>query len=278
MAAGHFGRRVVIGLLVVSLVGGLVVAALWALQRRLVYFPDTAPAGPAAHALPFAQDVTLHTRDGLDLDAWFVPARPGADRGWAVLVLPGNGGSRAARAGLADLLSREGFTVLLVDYRGYGGNPGEPSEVGLAHDADAAVALLEEKGFAADRTVYLGESLGTGVAASLASRRAPAGLVLRSPFTALADVGAHHYPWLPVRLLLRDRFPVIDHVRDLEVPVVVVHGTADEIVPSSMSARVAAAAPVLAEEIVLTGAAHNDAIMFGGPVVRAVTAVVEAAS
>ena len=250
---------------------------LWAFQRRLIYLPDSAPPGPASRVLPQAEDVSLHTADGLDLTAWLVPARLQADRGWAVLVLPGNGGSRADRAGLADLLSREGFTVLLVDYRGYGGNPGSPSEEGLARDADAAAALLEDRGFPAGRTVYLGESLGAGVATSLATRRPPAGLVLRSPFTGLADVGAHHYPWLPVSLLLRDRFPVLELVRELDVPVVVIRGTADGIVPSEMSARVAAAAPRLVEEKVLPGADHNDPVMFGRPVAGAVTALVDSA-
>ena len=245
--------------------------SIWALQRRLIYFPDTAAVGPAARVVAGAQDVTMRTSDGLDLGAWLVPARPAADRDLAVLVLPGNGGSRTGRAGLAQLLSREGFTVLLVDYRGYGGNPGEPSEEGLARDADAAARLLADRGYSSDRTIYLGESLGTGVAAALASRRPPAGLVLRSPFTELAAVGSHHYPWLPVRLLLRDRFPVLEHVRRSQVPTTVIHGTADEVVPSSLSREVAEAAPRLVEELVLPGVAHNDEAMFGRPVVAAVT-------
>ena len=250
-------------------------AVLPALQRQLIYFPDRSPAGEAGRAIPSARDVTLRTSDGLDLGAWLVPARPAADRGWAVLALPGNGGNRAGRTGLAALLSRQGFTVLLVDYRGYGGNPGTPSEEGLAHDADAGAALLTEEGFSASRTVYLGESLGTGVAAALASRRPPAGLVLRSPFTDLGDVGAHHYPWLPVRLLLRDRFPVVEHVRASDVPTVVVRGTADEVVPTSLSAQVARAAPALEEELVLPGASHNDPVMFGPEVAGAVSRLVD---
>ena len=248
---------------------------MWALQRRLVFFPDAASPGSATQVDPSARDVTMRTEDGLDLEAWHAPARPEADRGWAVLLLPGNGGNREGRAGLARLLSRAGLTVLLVDYRGYGGNPGSPSEEGLARDADAAVSLLEDEGFAAERTVYLGESLGTGVAAALSTRHPPAGLVLRSPFTELADVGAHHYPWLPVRLLLRDRFPVLDHVRRSDVPVVVIHGTADDIVPSSLSAQVAAGARRLVQEKVLSGVGHNDAPMFGAEVSDAVVDLVD---
>ena len=101
----------------------------------------------------------------------------------AVLFAPGNGGNRAGRAGLAEELSDRGLAVLLMDYRGYGGNPGSPSEDGLAADADAAVAALQELGYPPQRTIYLGESLGSGVVAALQERRPPAGIVLRSPFT-----------------------------------------------------------------------------------------------
>jgi uncharacterized protein len=267
-------RRVLRVAVVVLLLGGVGLAGLWAFQRQLIYFPDNTPVGEAARALPGAEDVTLTTADGLELGAWLVVPDQERDRRWAVLVLPGNGGNRAGRVGLAERLRDEGFTVLLVDYRGYGGNPGEPTEEGLAHDADAAVALREERGFPAGRTVYLGESLGTGVAAALATRHPPAGMVLRSPFTELAAVGAHHYPWLPVRLLLRDRFPVLEHVRGSDVPLVVVRGSADDVVPTGLSAEVAAAAPNLVEERVLEGVGHNDPAMFGTPVVDAVLRLV----
>jgi uncharacterized protein len=189
-------------------------------------------------------------------------------------VAPGNGGSRLGRASLAERLSERGFAVLLMDYRGYGGNPGSPSEQGIVKDADAAVAALTELGYPPSRTIYLGESLGTGVVAALARRAPPAAMVLRSPFTDLADVGAHHYPWLPVRLLLSDRFAVLDNVRELDVPLVVVYGDRDSVVPSRFSAAVADASPRLVDEIVLPGVDHNDPVMFGAPVVEAVVTAV----
>jgi fermentation-respiration switch protein FrsA (DUF1100 family) len=157
-----------------------------------------------------------------------------------------------------------------MDYRGYAGNPGSPSEAGLSADADAAVVALRELGYPAARTIYLGESLGTGVVAALAQRQPPAGVVLRSPFTELADVATHHYPWLPVRPLLRDRFPVAPLVASSEVPTVVVSGSGDTIVPAELSARVADAAGVLAAEVVLEGADHNDPVMLGPAVADAV--------
>lgn len=241
------------------------------LQRSLIYFPDATAVPPAAEVLPGARDVVLRTEDGLELGAWLVPAAEGRDRDLGVLYAPGNGGNRAGRAGLAEELARRGFTVLLVDYRGYGGNPGSPDEDGLAADARAAAQLLEDEGFPAQRTIYLGESLGTGVVAALAARRPPAGMVLRSPFTELADVGAHHYPWVPVRLLLRDRFPVLEHVRGSAVPVTVVRGSHDSVIPPELSRRVAAGAGHLVEEVVLDGVDHNDPEMFGAPVAEALS-------
>lgn len=246
-------------------------------QRTLIYFPDRSTPPPAADVLPDARDVTLRTEDGLELTAWLVPAAAASDTGTAVLYLPGNGGNRAGRAPVAALLAQRGLTVLLLDYRGYGGNPGRPTEAGLLADARAAQTLLVEGGFGPDRQVYLGESLGTGVVTALASERPPAGLLLRSPFTRLADVGRAHYPWLPVGLLLRDRYPVLDLVRELDVPVSVVRGGADRVVPTSLSRTVAEAAPHLVEELVLDGAGHNDARMFGPELVEAVARLADAA-
>jgi hypothetical protein len=157
-----------------------------------------------------------------------------------------------------------------MDYRGYGGNPGSPSEEGLAADADAAVEVLQKLGYPLQRTLYFGESLGSGVVAALLVRHPPAGVVLRSPFTELADVGTHHYPWLPVRALLRDRFPVLDHLAASDVPITVIYGDRDSVVPTGLSARVADQAPSLAERVVISGADHNDPGMFGPRVADAV--------
>ena len=258
-------------LVVVLLIGGVLVGMLWWLQRQMIYFPDASSVPPAGDVIEGARDVTLRTDDRLELVAWFVPASPGpTDRRMAVLVAPGNGGNRFGRAGLAEELRRRGLAVLLMDYRGYGGNPGSPSEDGLTRDATAAAETLEDLGYPPERTIYFGESLGTGVVAALQARRPPAGVVLRSPFTEFADVGSEHYPWLPVRRMLRDRFPVTDHLVDSEVPVTVIYGDQDTIVPTKMSKQVADEAPSLAERVVIEGAGHNDAVMFGPRVADAV--------
>ena len=270
---GRVLARVLVAGVVLLLVG---VGVLTALQRQLVYLPDSRAVPPAATAVAGARDVSLTTSDGLTLGAWFVPAAPAHDLDVAVLVAPGNGGNRSDRAGLATELSGRGLAVLLLEYRGYGGNPGSPDEEGLAADADAAVRALEELGHPLRRTVFLGESLGGGVVAALQARHRPAGVVLRSPFTELADVGAHHYPWLPVRLLLQDRFPVTAYLRESEVPVTVVYGDRDSVVPTRLSERVADEAASLFERVVVPGADHNDPVLVSGPVAAAVARLARA--
>lgn len=263
------GRRSVRIAGVVVVIGGLFVGLLWAIQRSLIYVPDSSSVGPADAVMPGARDLTLTTSDGLDLTAWLIPPAEETDRDLAVLYAPGNGGNRAGRVTIASELADRGFTVLLLDYRGYGGNPGSPSEQGLAADAVAAADALEAEGFGPARTIYFGESIGTGVVARLQSTRPPAGVLLRSPFPEFTDVAAHHYPFVPVRQLLRDRFASIDHLRGSDVPISVVYGTADTIVPPELSREVAAATGNLVEEVSLDGVGHNDAAMFGAPVADA---------
>jgi hypothetical protein len=250
----------------------VVLALAWTFQRRLVYLPTGAPAQAAEQVLDGGSAVRLRTDDGLDLAAWHAPAT-GPATGVTVLVLPGNAGSRLARVPLARALAAAGFDVLLLDYRGYGGNPGAPTEDGLAADARAAHHhLVAERGVRPDRLVLFGESLGAAVATRLARERQVAALVLRSPFTSLADVGARHYPFLPVRALLRDRFPVRETVGTVTVPVHVVAGGADEVVPTTQSRAVAAAAT--ASYVEVPQARHNDPELGHGPLV--VDAVVRA--
>lgn len=248
--------------LVIALVG-ILIAVLWALQRRLIYLPSRGLVPRAGGVIAGARDVTLETSDGLSLHAWFVPAR-GSDDGVTVLVANGNAGDRSLRAPLAQALAAEGFAVLLFDYRGYGGNPGHPSEEGLALDARAAHDFLSDAGIPDDRIVYFGESIGAAVVTELATEHPPAGLVLRSPFTDLAAVGRVHYPFLPVGALLRDRYPVVDHIKKVSVPTVVVYGTRDGIVPPEQSRAVAAAAAGRTTVVAVENADHNDLALLSG--------------
>jgi hypothetical protein len=257
-------RSVVIGLGVLFLAASAVLVLMWIMQRRLIYFPTQA-VPPAAVALPHAEEVSYPTEDGLSLAAWFVP--PGGDdpRG-TVVVFNGNAGNRAGRIPLAEAFTERGYGVLLVDYRGYGGNPGSPSEEGLAADARAAVAYLQTRpGSDPDRLVYFGESLGAAVALGLAEHQAPAALVLRSPFTSLPDVASTHYPFLPTSLLLRDRYPCLETIRGIEVPVMIVAGSADSIVPIEQSRELYGAASGPKRLLVIDEADHNDFALTAGP-------------
>jgi fermentation-respiration switch protein FrsA (DUF1100 family) len=261
--------------LVVVVFVGVVVAVIWALQRRLIYYPSPGPVPEAHTVIDGASDVTLQTSDGLALGAWFVPPEaPSNDM--TVLVASGNAGDRSLRAPLARALAREGFGVLLFDYRGYGGNPGQPSEDGLAQDVRAAYRfLVENKGIARRRLVYFGESLGAAVVTELSTEHPPAGLVLRSPFTDLAAVGQVHYPFLPVRARLKDRFPVVDHIRRVNVPTTVVYATHDSVVPAAQSLAVADAAAGTTSVVEVAGD-HNDiALLEGRALIDAVVALAD---
>ena len=246
---------------IVTLVASGLLGLLWSQQRRLIYFPSRGPVPPAATVLPGARDVVIHTPDGLALGAWFLPGSGGS----AVLVFSGNGGDRSMRAPLAAGLHRMGVAVLLVDYRGYGGNPGRPTETGLAVDARAAHDWLTARpDVDANRIAYFGESLGAAVAVGLAVERPPAALILRSPFTSLADVAAVHYPWLPARTLLMDRYSSLDRIAALSAPLLVIAGEADDIVPLSLSRRLYRAAPAPKRFVSVPGAGHNDRALLDG--------------
>jgi len=260
-------RVVVIGpvVLVVAAAVGVVVGAR-ALQHRIAYFPDLEALPPAAVVLPGAQDVTLTTSDGLRLVAWFVPPNPRVPvRDQAVLVAHGNAGSLSGRAQLASALADRGFAVLLVGYRGFSQNPGTPSQKGLVRDALAAQQELAARGFGPDKTIYFGESIGTGVVTALAAQVPPAGLVLRSPFTSLHDVGTTviPVPALVSVVMNRNAYPVATQLAAIDVPTTVLYGTCDETVPACQSEAVAAAALDLFEEVAVPGAGHNNALWMG---------------
>jgi len=233
---------------------------IWGLQRLLIYFPSPGPVLSAAVVLATGRDVVLDTEDGIRLGAWYFPGGAGA-----VLVCNGNAGDRSMRAELAVALNRLGLSVLLFDYRGYGGNPGRPSEDGLAADVRAAQAwLAAQPEVDPKRIAYFGESLGAAVAVGLAVQRPPAALVLRSPFTSLADVGAVHYPWLPIRRLLLDRYPSIERITSVRAPLLVIAGDRDDIVPLALSRRLYDAAAEPKRFVLVPGAGHNDPELLNG--------------
>ena len=252
------------------LTGAIVVAGLlaliWAVQRRLMYFPLGDVPPPPVAGLSDVEAVRFTTDDGVVLNGWFLPSGRGAP--WfTVLVFNGNAGNRAMRAPLGAALRAEGLSVLLVDYRGFGGNGGSPTEEGLAADARAARAyVLARPDVDPSRLVYFGESLGTGVATALAAQDPPAALILRSPFTSMTAVARLHYPFLPVGWLLRDRYESIRHISRIACPLLVIAGDADRIIPVEQSRALYDAAGSAKTLVIVPGADHNDLSLLAGPV------------
>jgi hypothetical protein len=233
----------------------LLTAGMWLAQRQLIYLPERELAAPP-------NDVTIRTvetSDGVTHRVWVVPAA--SEPVARVLVFNGNAGNKGHRLPLALNLAAEGLEVVLFDYRGYGDTEGRPSEEGLLTDAETVAELAFDTDLP---VVYLGESLGAGVATGLATRQPPDALVLRSPFTSVADMARAHYPFVPP-FLIRDRYPVEDQIGALEVPVLVVLGTADTIVPPELSRRVFEAANGTKELVEMDGLNHNDPGLSSSP-------------
>src|SRR6202163_2769888 len=185
----------------VGYLGGLVV--LFFAQRAFIFpIPQTVRTAPAAAGFPEAEEHLLTTADGEDVIVWHVPAKPGHA---VVIYFPGNGDFLAGLVGRFRAITSDGTGLVALSYRGYAGSSGRPSERGLLLDAAAAYAFAAAR-YSPDRIVLWGFSLGTGVAVAVAAEQPVGKLILEAPYTSMADVAARHFPVLPVRWLLRDRF------------------------------------------------------------------------
>jgi fermentation-respiration switch protein FrsA (DUF1100 family) len=209
------------------------VAVIYVAQRRLMYFPDRARIPPAAAGLAAAEEIVLDTDDGERVIAWSVPPR---EEKSVVLYFHGNGGSLAYRAARFRALVADGTGLLALSYRGYGGSTGHPSEAGLLLDA-AALYRYAVARYSPDRLVLWGESLGGGVAIALAAQQPIGRMILEAPFSSAADVAARAYPFLPVRLLMKDQFRSDKQIGKVVAPVLVLHGARDWVVPIALGER-----------------------------------------
>ena len=234
-------------------------------QRQLMYHPAGALETPAASGVGEMRPHILPTDDGLTLQSWYAP--PEGERP-VIVYFHGNAGHIGDRGFKARPFLDSGLGVMLVGYRGFGDNPGSPSENGLYRDAEAALSFLEAEGVGPDKWVLYGESLGTGLAVEMAKRRADAGtpvvaVTLEAPFTSMGDAAQFRYPFLPARWLVRDRYHSLEKIASISAPLLVFHGDRDDVVPFDLGKRLyeAAAEPKAFEHI--NGARHSDLFDFG---------------
>ena len=240
----------------------LLLAVAWVGQRYLVYAPDPTRVAPARVGLPDVVERRLPVGEGMAVIAWHGRAKPGRP---TLLYFHGNGANLAARAERIRYFLDRGFGVYMMSYRGYSGSDGRPSEAANVADARHAYLDLVAGGTRPEDIFLYGELMGTSVATRLAADTKVGGLVLDAPFTSITDIGARLYPWLPVRVLLTQRYETMRDIGKVRVPLLIVHGEADEVVPIGMGRQVfeAAAAAESRRFVAIPGAGHTDHADFG---------------
>jgi fermentation-respiration switch protein FrsA (DUF1100 family) len=240
--------RILISLLsIAASIYMLLALALYLLQGKMVFlsgFPGRElTASPRAIGLDF-EDVHITTSDDERLHGWYVPVRgnpTGQNR--VVLFFHGNAGNISHRLDSIEIFNQLGLDTLIIDYRGYGRSTGRTTEPGTYLDAQAAWDyLVDTRGITPDRIIIFGRSLGGAVGAWLGSQHTPAAVIIESSFTSGVDMGRRLYPFLPVALLTRLRYPVVEYVNRLECPLLVVHSRDDEIIPFAMGRSIYAEA------------------------------------
>jgi len=199
------------------------------LQGRLIYYPESKLlAHPAQFSLDY-EDVFFQAVDGTRLHGWFVPTQPHAP---VILFCHGNAGNIGDRMNTLRLYHSLGYSGFYFDYRGYGKSEGQPDEPGTYRDVEAAWSyLVEKKSIPAASIIAVGRSLGGAMASWIAREKQPAGLVLESTFTSIPDIGSEIYPFLPVKLLARYQYPVIEHIQKRNCPLLIMHSPTDETIP-----------------------------------------------
>lgn len=258
MMAGRIAIGLV-ALLVVAYAG--VAITLYAVQRQILFRPDVRRPDAAAVGLPTLKSVRLQTEGGLDLLAWWLPpasaARP------VLLYFHGNGGNLGDRAARLRFFAAAGDGVLMPEYPGYGGNPGAPSETALFGTVAPALAFLRAMRIEERRVAVYGESLGTGVAAFAAAGRQFGAVILESPFTSVTAIARQRYWFLPVGLLVRDKFDTLDRIGRIDAPLLIALGENDDVVPPGMGRALFAAAAEPKQLWAVPEGGHEDLAQFG---------------
>ena len=208
-------------------------AMIYLAQRSLMYFPDRTHVTPAAAGLPEAIEVPLTASDGVQIRVWHVPPQAGKP---VILYFHGNGGALQYRVERFHRLITAGIGLVALEYRGYGGLAGSPSEQGLIRDAEAAYAFAAAR-YPVQQIVVWGESLGSGVAVALAAEKPVGRVILEAPFTSAFGIGERRYWYLPVRLLMKDQFRSDRRIKKVTAPLLILHGVQDRVVPYAMGER-----------------------------------------
>jgi uncharacterized protein len=256
------GARVVLPLIGIALAAyAAVVGGLFFFQRQLLYLPDRTRPELAGLAQLGVREVTITTADGLSLLSWYLPSRPGRP---VIAYFHGNGGHIGYRIERLLRFAQEGYGVLMLEYRGYGGNPGTPTETGFYTDARAALDFLERDGIGPNRLVLYGESLGSGVAVQVAAQNEVAGLILEAPPTSVAEVAQSHFPYVPATLMVVDRFDSLSRIGQVKAPILIMHGERDRVVPVRYGRALFDAAPEPKEGWFVPEAGHEDLARYGG--------------
>jgi fermentation-respiration switch protein FrsA (DUF1100 family) len=247
-------------LIVVSVGYASLLLLLFFAQRAMLFpVPTATRTAPHAAGFPQAEEHVLTTADGEKVIVWHVPAKPNRP---VVLFFHGNGDYLAGFFGRFRNLIADGTGIIALSYRGYAGSSGQPSEHGLKQDAAAAYAFTTAR-YSADRIVAWGFSLGTGVAVALAAEQKVGRLVLEAPHTSLADVAAPVYWYAPVRLLMWDQFRSSELIAQVKVPLLVMHGARDPIIPILLGERLFAQANEPKQFVRFPEGGHNDLDEFG---------------
>jgi len=232
-------------------------------EKQLIYIPHRQLELTPAEVGLAADEVFLTTEDRVRIHGWYLPVR-GSRR--VVLVCHGNAGNISHRLDRALLIqSKLGADVFLFDYRGYGRSEGSPDEQGTYRDARAAYRYVtDDRGLDPDRIVLFGESLGAAVALQLALESRAGAVVLESPFASVPAMARALYPFLPLAPVVRTRYDNLAKIAGLRLPLLVLHGERDEIVPFSQGRQVFEAAPGPKRFFSIARAGHNDTYVAGG--------------
>ncbi len=243
----------------------LFLVVLFAVQSNLLYHPDRTVQDPVLSGLAMMQPIKAESADGLELLSWYAKGQPQQP---IVVYLHGNAGNIGSREHKVRPFLDVGFGVLLVGYRGFGINPGKPSEEGLYADARAALSILNKDGDRKRLIILYGESLGTAVATNLAAELARAGtpaaaLILEAPFPSVTSVAEYHYPFVPVKWLLKDHFDQASRISRIFAPVLIFHGDQDKTIPIHLGKALFDKALTPKQSKWFTGAGHNNLFDFG---------------